>query len=173
MNRALQISAITLALTIRPCLTAQTPQPPAAPLPTQLTTAHKIFIGNAGDQENADCLRAYNVFYAGIQGLKNFELVLDPKDADLVLELHYEIALGQAVASHDSNQSVRQFRVALIDPKSHTILWTLVERTNYALLQSNRNKNLDETIGVLVNDFNLLVSPAPIAPSNKSKVTHF
>ncbi len=99
MNRALQISAVTLALTIGPCVTAQTPQPPTAPLPTQLTTAHKIFIGNAGDQENADCLRAYNVFYAGIQGLKNFELVLDPKDADLVLELHYEIGFGASVNS--------------------------------------------------------------------------
>ena len=172
-----RITTIALALLLAPCISAQTPTPapapPTIPLPAALTTAKTLFIGNAGDQENADCLRVYNDFYTGITNLNRFQLVADPNQADLILELHYEIALGQAVASHDSNQSVRQFRVALIDPKSHTILWTLVERTNYALLQSNRNKNLDETIGVLVNDFNLLVSPAPIAPSNKSKVTHF
>ena len=170
MNRAIQISAITLALTIGPRLTAQTPQPPTAPLPTQLTTAHKIFIGNAGDQENADCLRAYNVFYAGIQGLKNFELVLDPKDADIVLELHYEIGFGAAVNS--GQPTPRQFRVVLEDPKTRIILWSLTERTNYAVFQKNRDKNLDETMGALINDFSLLTSPQPVAPNNRSVIHH-
>ncbi len=167
--------ALTLALLLATCASGQTPSPapPNIPLPSALSTAKTFFIGNAGDQENADCLRVYNDFYAGIAHLNRFRLVTDPNQADLILELHYEIALGQAVASHDSNQSVRQFRVAIIDPRSHAILWTLVERTNYALLQSNRNKNLDETIGVLINDVDLLVSPAPTPPSNKSKVTHF
>jgi hypothetical protein len=170
MNRAIQISAITLALTIGPRLTAQTAQPPTAPLPTQLNTAHKIFIGNAGDQENADCLRAYNVFYAGIQGLKNFELVLDPKDADLVLELHYEIGFGASVNS--GQPTPRQFRVVLEDPKTRIILWSLTERTNYAVFQKNRDKNLDETMGALINDFSLLTAPQPIAPNNRSVIHH-
>ena len=170
MNRAIQISAITLALTIGPCLAAQTPQPPTAPLPTQLTSAHKIFIGNAGDQENADCLRAYNVFYAGIQSLKNFELVLDPKDADLVLELHYEIGFGASVNS--GQPTPRQFRVVMEDPKTRIILWSLTERTNYAVLQKNRDKNLDETMGALINDFSLLTAPQPIAPNNRSVIHH-
>ncbi len=166
-----RMMAFTLAFLFIPRAPAQAPN--KIPLPAALATAKTLFLGNAGDQENADCLRVYNDFYTGLENLHRFHLVTDPNRADLVLELHYEIALGQAVASNDSNQSVRQFRVVLIDPKSHTILWTLVERTNYAILQSNRNKNLDETMGVLLNDFNLLVSPTPIPPNNKSKVTHF
>ena len=47
---------------------AQT-DPPTAPLPAALAKATKLFIGNAGDQENADCLRAYNSFYDGISKL--------------------------------------------------------------------------------------------------------
>lgn len=146
---------------------------PSAPLPSALAHAKTLFIGNAGDQENADCLRVYDDFYGGVASLKRFKQVADPNQADLVLEMHYEVNLGQAVASNDSNRSVRQFRVVLIDPRSHTVLWTLVERTNYALFQSNRNKNLDETVVALVNDFSLLVSPTPVPPSNKSRITHF
>jgi len=169
MKRILNIAIATM---LAISAAAQTPAPPTAPLPAALASAHKLFLGNAGDQQNADCLRVYNDFYAGISNLKRFEQVTDPNQADLVLELHYEINLGQAVASNDTNHSVRQFRIVLIDPRSHAILWTLVEATNYAVFQKNRDKNLDETVDALLHDFDLLVSPAPIAPANKSKITH-
>jgi hypothetical protein len=144
-------------------------EPSTVPLPSAIAKATKIFIGNAGDQENADCLRAYNTFYEGISKLGRFTLVLDPNEADLVLELHYEIGLGKAVGSGDG---VRQFRVVIEDPRSRIILWSLTERTNYALMQKNRDKNLDETVGFLVSDFNFLASPHPVVPNNKSVVKH-
>ena len=149
---------------------AQALDPPQAPLPAAITTAHKLFLGNAGDQENADCLRAYNGFYAGVEKLNRFELVVDPNQADLVLELHYEIDLGQAIASSDSHHTVRQFRVVLVDPRARVTLWSLTERTNYAMFQKNRNSNLDETVGKLVSDFAELTAAQP--PNNKSRVTH-
>jgi len=163
---------IAAALLIAPaCACAQ--DPPDAPLPAALTNANKLFLGNAGDQENADCLRAYDDFYQGLSALARFQLVDDPNKADLVLELHYEIALGQAVGSQNlAGNSIRQFRLVLIDPRSHTVLWSLTERTNYAIFQKNRNKNLDETVATLVADLNSLVSPQPVVPRNKSVVTH-
>jgi len=169
--KILHIVTLGLALgvtTLAAC--AQTSDPPTAPLPTALAKATKLFIGNAGDQENADCLRAYNSFYDGVSKLGRFTLVLDPADADLVLELHYEIALGQSVVS--GGNAARQFRVVIEDPHSHIVLWSLTERTNYASLQKNRNKNLDETVGVLVSDFNLLAAAQPVAPNNKSLIKH-
>ena len=172
LTGALSRAMLALAIALSSPLIAHAQVAPNAPLPSALTTATKLFLGNAGDQQNADCLHAYNDFYAGIAGLKRFQQVTDPNQADLILELHYEINLGQAVASNDSNRSVRQFRVVLIDPKSHAVLWTLVESTNYALMQKNRDKNLDETVTALVRDFDLLVSPAPVAPANKSKIEH-
>ena len=154
-------------------LSAQTPpQPTAVPLPAALTHATKLFLGNAGDQENADCLRAYNDFYQGLGGLGRFTLMDDPNQVDLVLELHYEIALGQSIGSSQglSGNSIRQFRLVMIEPRSHAVLWSITERTNYAIRQKNRNSNLDETVTALLNDFNLLVSAIP--PSNKSVVAH-
>lgn len=167
---ALTVAAVLLALKASPA-GAQAPDPSAAPLPAALTTAHSLFLGNAGDQENADCLRAYNGFYAGLQKLGRYQLVGSPANADLVLELHYEIDLGQSIASNNGNRSVRQFRVVLLDPHTHITLWSLTESTNYALFQKNRNRNLDETVGKLVDDFASLASSQP--PSNKPHVRHF
>lgn len=141
---------------------------PAAPLPALLSNTRTVFLANAGDQENADCLAAYNAFYTDLQQLGRFTLVDTPAQADMVVELHYEIAIGQG---RDSN-APRQFRVALIDPKAHILLWSLTERTNYAGLRKNRDKDLKSAIDALVNDFTSLVSSKPVPPSNKSKVHH-
>ena len=169
--------SLIVALAASAAVASAQPQAPSAantvataPLPVQLAMAQKIFIGNAGDQENADCLRAYNTFYAGINGLGRFQLVLDPKDADLALELHYEIGFGAGV--NGGSPTPRQFRVVIVDPKTRIILWSLTERTNYAVFQKNRDKNLDETMAALVNDFNLLSASQPVAPSNHSVVRH-
>ncbi len=169
LRHRLACAALLCSLAAAPQLRAQS-DPPAAPLPSAITHASHIFIGNAGDQENADCLRAYNDFYAGVSQLGHGQLVDDPGQADLVLELHYEIDLGQSIASNDSRKSVRQFRVVIIDPHTHTVLWSLTERTNYAVFQKNRNKNLDETVAILVQDFGSLTSSQP--PNNKSRVRH-
>ena len=146
----------------------QPSEPPAAPLPAALGTAHKLFLGNAGDQDNADCLRAYNDLYLALNGFGRYQLVNDPSAADLVLELHYEFSLGAGV--NGGSNTPRQFRVLLLDPKTHFVLWALVERTNYAALERNRNKNLDEVVGVLATDLDQLLSAKP--PANKSSIHH-
>lgn len=151
-----------------PTPVAQSPAPSAAPLPAALATARKLFLGNAGDQDNADCLRAYNDLYAAINAFGRYQLVDDPAAADLVLELHYEFSLGAGV--NGGSNTPRQFRLLLLDPKTHVLLWTLVERTNYAALERNRNKNLDEVVGVLATDLDQLLSAKP--PANKSSIHH-
>ena len=172
---ALQQPGRVLLMTLSLCLTAlahaqsqsQAPAPPVtAPLPSTLTAAHKLFLGNAGDQENADCLRAYTEAYQDLQALTRFTLVDDPAQADLILEMHYEIALGQSFGQN----APRQFRVVLIDPRTHVILWSLTERTNYAVRQSNRDKNLDETVDHLIADFSALTQAQP--PADKSRIKH-
>ncbi len=166
------LTLCALLLTLVPNLSAQTSDPPDAPLPSALSKATHIFIGNAGDQENDDCLRAYKTFYAGVSALTRLQLVADPSQADLALELHYEINLGQAVASGDSNKSVRQFRVVFLDPHSRIVLWSVTERTNYAAFKSNRNKNLDETVARLIGDVGSLLAEHPVPPNNDSRVKH-
>lgn len=143
--------------------------PPPAPLPAALSGAHKLFLGNAGDQENADCLRAYNGFYAALTKTGRYELVPDPAGANLVLEIHYEFSFGAGVNNSGAN-TPRQFRVLILDPKSRFVLWSLTERTNYAVLQKNRNKNLDEMVLKLADDLDALLSSRP--PDNHSRTSH-
>jgi hypothetical protein len=166
--------AMMVAMVFAFAVSARAQEPVSAPLPAALTSAAKLFLGNAGDQENADCLRAYNGFYQGLVGMGRFTMVADPSQADLVLELHYEIALGQSIGTSQGlgGNSIRQFRVVLIDPHTHAVLWSLTERTNYAVFQKNRNKNLDQTVTALLGDFNTLVAAKPVAPRNKSVVEH-
>ena len=148
-------------------LQAQTP-PPTAPLPALLSHTHSLFIGNAGDQENADALRAYNGFYAGLDALHRFTLVTDPAQADMIIEPHYEIDLGGSKVS--GGNSARQFRAVLFDAKTHTLVWSITERTNYAAFQKNRDKNLDTAMEAMVSDFATLVSDQPTPPANNSRV---
>ncbi len=174
MKRLLSSALLAAALAVHAGAQTTAPATPAtgpgaAPLPSGLATAHKLFLGNAGDQDNADCLRAYNDLYAAISGFGRYELTGDPSASDLVLELHYEFSLGAGVNGSAAN-TPRQFRLILMDPRTHVILWTLVERTNYAALERNRNKNLDEVVGVLATDLDQLLSAKP--PANKSSIHH-
>ena len=160
MNRLLlQLAFVTITGT-------SIAQAPVAPLPAALTTAHKLFLGNAGDQENADRLRAYTDFYTDLAKLRRFTLQDNPKDADLILEMHYELTPGQT-AGHDDP---RRFRVLIVDPSTHVVLWSLTERTNYAAFQRNRDKNLDEMVDHLAADFDALTSAQP--PNNNSRTQH-
>jgi hypothetical protein len=160
-------ACVSCALLLTATLSAQAPADAPAALPAVLSHAHSIFIGNAGDQENADCLRAYNGFYNGVNALHRFTVVDDPANADLVVELHYEISLaGSRVSGEDSS---RQFRAVLLDGKTHFVVWSLTERSNYAARQKNRDKNLDTVVDTLVQDFASVVSSQPQAPDNKSK----
>jgi hypothetical protein len=164
------IVGIALLLLATPLLHAQA-NPPSAPLPSAITSAQKLFLGNAGDTDNQDCLRAYNEFYAGLLSDPRYQLVLDPAAADLVLELHYEVRPGNITGPHsDVNTSfARQFRLVLIDPHTHTILWNLTEAENNAIFQSNRNKNLDSAILQLYADFKALSQSATVNPATSPK----
>jgi hypothetical protein len=161
---------LSMAFAFGAGMSAQMAPPPAAPLPALLSNTQSIFIGNAGDQENADALRAYNAFYAGLDALHKFKLVTDPAQADMIVELHYEIDLGGSKIS--GGNSARQFRAVLFDAKTHTLVWSITERTNYAAFQKNRDRNLDAAMAALVTDLTSVVSSQPVPPNNKSKVHH-
>lgn len=64
------------------------------PIPPLLTRAKNVFLSNAGADSglfphpfSGDPDRAYGEFYARVKALGRFDLVNDPVDADLVLEL--------------------------------------------------------------------------------------
>jgi hypothetical protein len=138
-------------------------QAPAAPLPSQILTAKKVFISNAGglldlNMVSGDPRRDYNQFYAAIQAWGRYELVASPADADLVLQIsiiYIPRQTGTDVVPFPS------FRLALLDPKTNIALWVLdeflVDRPGLGMIrEKNRDKAFDAAINKLVSDLKAL-----------------
>jgi hypothetical protein len=158
----LLILSIPLAMTLLvvPSLEAQNaPEAAPAPLPSQIITARKAFISNAGGEIpsyrwSGGSTRTYNQFYAAIKSWGRYELVAVPADADLVLEISFAnpIYTTEKISSDDP-----QFRLVLLDPKTHILLWTLTKRVPEKRgFQKSRDRDFDESLVSLVNDLKML-----------------
>jgi hypothetical protein len=83
-----------------------------------------------------------------------FELVPGPADADLVFEIRFTDPTGPVNSEgvKQGSPGAPQFRLVIIDPKTHIKLWAVTEFLEAAILQGNRNKNFDQAMTRLVND---------------------
>ncbi len=142
----------------------------AAPVPTQITGAKKVFIGNAGSQSGYWLLkknwysggvnRAYNQFYAGMKALGQFELVSSPEGADVVFEIAFE---SNADVHHAPLNIYPEFTLRILDPKTGMALWSIREYVEPANLAKTREKNYDAALNTLVGDVQNLVNPRAVA----------
>jgi hypothetical protein len=127
---------------------------PPGPVPPAILAAKKIFVSNSGASSalySGGQNRAYNQFYAALQGSGFFELVEDPSEADLVLELQIS----------DSGPNNATFRLLIHDRKTHFLLWTLLEPINVCNRQKTCDSNFDEALPVLLLNFEKLAGKAP------------
>jgi len=150
-------------------------QDPAG-VPPAIRSATKLFISNAGADRglfprpfsgNPD--RAYTQFFSALKAAAHYDLVSDPSDADLVLELRLIAPAGPANADKQKGASdpLPEFRLTIYDRKSHYILWTLTESIGVANLQKTHDRNFDQALSALLLDFQQLAdkSPASATPS--------
>lgn len=93
-----------------------------------------------------------------MKGWGKYELVPTPADADLVLEIRF-IADGGSPAQP-------QFRFAILDSKTHVVLWAFTERVEGANREATARKNYDQAMANLVDDVKKLTTP-PAAPANQ------
>jgi hypothetical protein len=148
--------------------------PPPAPVPPQIAAAQKIFISNAGGESfetvfdelvfNGGPDRPYNQFYAAMKTWGQREIVANPADSDLVLEISWVL----------SDTGLRlpvlgQLRLLIVDPKTHITLWSVTEYVRGAVLLGNRDKNFDQAMNTIVNRVKTLMLPAAAAASATSK----
>lgn len=183
MNRR-QFGALYLALALcilrASFLAAQKPQPaPAAPIPAQILTAKKAFIANGGGEERSyeeprfgapD--RAYNQFYAAIKSSGRFELVLAPVDADIILQIAFTVQQAEQSVTKGNSMGTPfdpQFRLEIRDPKANTLLWAFTEHAQWAVLQSNRDRNFDQALAKVVAHLQNLEAPPGSAAQNTTK----
>jgi hypothetical protein len=156
------------------CVGAQAADAQGAPVPASIFTAKKIFISNAGADSglfphpfSGGEERAYNQFYAAIEGWGRYEIVGDPAEAELVFELQLNAPNGPANANKAKGASdpLPMFRLVIFDGKTHYVLWALTESIDEALVQKTHDRNFDDALSALVLDLKSLHGKAatPVA----------
>ena len=148
----------------------------SAPLPSQIFSAKKVFISNAGGEWNSNVwsggsARVYDEFYAGVKSWGHYEIVLAPADADLILQISFAEPLmdvsvtGTGGSTIGNGINAPQFKLILLDPKTHVVLWTFTEHLqNKVGLKKSRDKAFDETLNTVLNDLKALTKEAAPAP---------
>ena len=183
MDKHFETGVLFVALVISglqvPILTAQQLKTAAAPIPSQISVAKRVFVANAGGDSpstedplfagGAD--RAYKQFYAAMKTWGKYELVSSPADADLLFDIRFTLApTAQPVVKGDSIGAAAydpQFRLEIRDPKSTAILWGFTEHVQWAILRGNRDKNFDLAMTRIVDNTQKLSAQATADDSKK------
>jgi hypothetical protein len=152
------IAAVIALLTVPIAAAKKVPDPPAAPIPTQILTGKKVFISNS--ESTADIIfrvpdLTYNVLYDHMQSWGKYELVTAPADADLIFNINFVVLLYP------------QLRLVVLDPKTHVVLWTFAEQVQPWMRQSTGRKNFDQAMANLVDDVKKLTAPPGASIPNK------
>jgi hypothetical protein len=148
---------IAMMLPTSSTLLAQTVETPAAPVPSQISTAKKAFISNMGVGTD----ETYNEFYAAIKSWGQYELTAAPADADLVLEISFSTQVTGVNGSKESGCSstnASQLKLVLVDTKTRIVLWTVTETIKPWGRQKTAEKNLNDAIIKLVGDLKALTA---------------
>jgi hypothetical protein len=126
---------------------------PAAPVPSQISSAKRVFVSNAGvDYPWAsyikDCTGSpdgfYNEFYTALKNWDRYELSQVPGDADLIFQIR--------VAAPSRGGSDPELKLKISDPKTHAILWTLSQGLPVAGREASRRKNFGKALGTLLDN---------------------
>jgi hypothetical protein len=166
-RRLMPCAVVTMVLLSAPILQAKEQKAfPAAPPPPQIADAKKVFISNGGIELPDYMLsvpsdRLYNQFYAAMKDWGRYELVSAPAQADLVFEIHATSVISAfvdpAVFPH--------LKLAILDPKTHIVLWTFVEPAGKG------EKRFNEAMDKLMADLKQLVEPGSSASTNPKPST--
>jgi hypothetical protein len=147
--------------------------PPPVSVPPALLTARTVFVSNAGADSglfpspfSGDPDRAYQQFYAAIQSWHHYQLVSDPTQADLVLELRLTAPYGPQSPNKSTGASdpLPMFRLVIYDRRTHYILWALTESIDKANLQKTHDKNFDVALEELTDDLKRLTQSPSASP---------
>jgi hypothetical protein len=161
--------AFAVGLIVVPVVSGQqTKEAAAAPVPSEIVAARKVFIANAGaDVASQSAFKragepdqAYNHFYSAIQGWGRYELVPTPADADLVFEIRFT-----APMYYNGNLAVYQpqFGLNIVDAKTHFLLWSLAEPVEGAFRKATWLKNFNQGLDLVMADLKKVSAPAEAA----------
>jgi hypothetical protein len=131
---------------------------PLAPLPTQVTTAKKVFIlkgvGATAHTVEGGYDLAFDAFYSQMKTWGRYELTDRAENADLVMEVTYDVTdHGTRVYSstnsythqttiHSSQAFSGQLTLVVYEAQTRAELWSTSVKPGVALLKSNQEKEM-------------------------------
>lgn len=134
----------------------------AAPVPAPILQGKRAFVSfELGDVSAFPSLysggpeRAYSEFYAGMQQWGRYQLVSDPKDADIILAIRFVEIPG--ITSP-------QIRLGINDARGRVSLWGFSEEINGVFLKKNRDKGFSDAVDRVIADLKLLLSSNGVQP---------
>jgi len=157
---------------------AQAPPAPVAslaPVPPALLNAKTVFISNAGADSglfphpfSGDPDRPYNQFYSAMQSWGRYEIVGDPSQADIVIELQLIAPPGPSSGNkvNGASDPLPMFRLVIYDRKTHYVLWALTESITVAYLQKTHDSNFDAALSALTQDLKRVTGAPASTASN-------
>ena len=159
--------AVFLLLICGACV-AQPPETAASPVPPAISSAKTVFLANGGadgglfpEPFSGDPNRGYFSLYTQLKAMGKYDLVDDPSQADLVVN----ISLVAPTGPHNDQKTLGTadplpfFRLVIYDAKSHFALWTITEPIYIAFRQKTHDKNFDDAMTNVTADLKALSEP--------------
>lgn len=163
------VSALTLMLLPFAAAQSQSTSQVVA-VPPAIAAAKTVFLSNGGadgglfpEPFTGDPNRGYISLYNQLKATSRYQLVSDPSDADLVMELHLLAPPGprQPAKSLGTADLLPFFQLTIYDRKTHFVLWTITEPIEMAYLQKTHDRNFDQALGNLAADIDAISQPNP------------
>jgi hypothetical protein len=127
----------------------------SAPVPAPILQGKKAFISfELGDVSSFPSLysggpeRAYNEFFLQMQQWGRYDLVADPRDADVVFAIRFVESPGITNP---------QIRLGIADARGRISLWGFAEEIDGAFRKRNRDAAFTAAVTRIVSDVKLLV----------------
>lgn len=158
--------ACVLVLVFSGFAVAQTPA--AGPVPPGILNAKTVFVANGGSDAglfpepfSGDQNWPYAAFYARMKSLARYELVTDPSQADVVMQIELIAPTGPQRTSklYGAADPLPYLRLTIYDRKTQFALWTLTEAIDIAVLQKTHDRNFDQAVDRIVGDLQALATP--------------
>jgi hypothetical protein len=102
---------------------------PGAPVPSQIASAHTIFLSNGGAENGfpIDDTEVYNNIYAALQSWGRYQLASTPEQADLIFKLRdvAPITLYDVYHGRPYSFICPAYRITIVSAKTNVTLWTV------------------------------------------------
>ena len=162
-----RLNVVFCLISLAPMLCAKTRKDiPPAPLPSAIISAHKAFLSNKGGSD-----LAYDAFYQSMKTWGKYEIVGSPDDADLIVELSYEVmhegtrvwsttnTYNNATQVHSREIIDPQLILTIYDAKTKNSLWSTIDHRRLARLEKNREKEMINSAERLVEELRSRANP--------------